>query len=40
MSEKFVTELESELLEDLEETIQEQLRAYKDALKYEPIEDS
>ena len=33
MSEKDVDELEVELLEDLEETIQEQLKAYKDTLK-------
>jgi hypothetical protein len=33
MSEKEVDELEVELLEDLEETIQEQLKAYKDTLK-------
>ena len=39
MSEKEVDELEVELLEDLEETIQEQLKAYKDTLKCEPAED-
>ena len=33
MSEKDVNELEVELLEDLEETIQEELMAYKDTLK-------
>ena len=33
MSEKDVNELEVELLEDLEETIQEELKAYKDTLK-------
>ena len=35
MSEKDVNELEVELLEDLEETIQEHLEAYKDTLKHE-----
>ena len=39
MSEKDVNELELELLEDLEETIQEQLKAYKDTLKQEPVEN-
>jgi hypothetical protein len=39
MSEKEVDELELELLEDLEETIQEQLKAYKDTRKKEPAED-
>ena len=35
LSEKLVSELEVDFLEDLEETIQEHLEAYKDTLKYE-----
>ena len=35
LSEKIVNELEVDFLEDLEETIQEHLEAYKDTLKNE-----
>ena len=35
LSEKLVNELEVDFLEDLEETIQEHLEAYKDTLKHE-----
>jgi hypothetical protein len=38
-SEKLVNELEVDFLEDLEETIQEHLEAYKDTLKNETKED-
>ena len=39
LSEKLVNELEVDFLEDLEETIQEHLEAYKDTLKNETKED-